>query len=341
MKLVAGQIVDENRVIDLKVLDAVLKGTTTMPQLLERMDVLGWAQRTGIKLKEDAEEWEDDLPAETKPMPGEDPELDKAQDGEERQMSREVIRLSADRGDGHWVTMNGKHVFVEGGKASPAKSDHAASILDRWATPATGSREGEYEAVRKGGESWAKGETHPDSKGWSDLHKETQNRLKKAGVESVHAYRGIELPENHPLVKAIREGKLKTGSKIKIDGAALSGWSTSKNVAEGFANTATAKAERSIGKRKTVGIVIHREIPREDVVAGHMTHTQFLGGENEVIAKNSGGAVVRIHSVSDPSNAIRLSRESCDGELFDISETDSQRFIQKDSDDREDDNDKA
>lgn len=87
VKIVAGQIVDENRVIDLKLLDAVLKGQATMPMLLERMDMNGWAQRTGIKLKEDAADWEEDLadlPVEPKPMPGEfggegDPETDDAQ----------------------------------------------------------------------------------------------------------------------------------------------------------------------------------------------------------------------------------------------------------------------
>lgn len=88
VKLVAGQIVDENRVIDLKILDAVLKGQMTMPMLLERMDMNGWAQRTGVKLKEDAAEWEDDLtdlPVQTKPMPGEDVTQDKSQKDQDEQ----------------------------------------------------------------------------------------------------------------------------------------------------------------------------------------------------------------------------------------------------------------
>jgi len=97
VKLKATPIVDENRVVDLKILDAVLKDQRVSAELFERIDMKGWAQRTGVKLKEGADEFDLDLPADIEPkgMPGENPTQSPAQEKEDaKNLSREIIRLS-------------------------------------------------------------------------------------------------------------------------------------------------------------------------------------------------------------------------------------------------------
>lgn len=52
------EIVDENRVIDGKMLDAMLKGESSASEVFSRVDMDGFMKRNGIKLHENAEDWE-------------------------------------------------------------------------------------------------------------------------------------------------------------------------------------------------------------------------------------------------------------------------------------------
>src|SRR5205814_1767860 len=128
-------------------------------------------------------------------------------------------------GDGGTATDHGKL------GESPV-SDHAAAVIDKWTTPARGSRTGEYEQVRKEGEAWVKGEA---SQGFEHLYSETQSRLVDAGIKEITAYRGMELPADHPLAKAVAEGKLKPGDQISANGMTLTSWSEKEGVAMHFA----------------------------------------------------------------------------------------------------------
>ena len=180
------------------------------------------------------------------------------------------------------------------GGPRPPKSDEAASVIDRWTTPARGGRTGEYEAVRSEGEKWVSG---GKNEGFESLYKETQGRLKKQGIKAVKVYRGIDLPKDHPLAKAISEGKMKAGMEFETTGSVLTSWSGKSGVADHFTDSPLMRAERVSGTRKTIGIVIERRIERKDIVSSHRTHTGFLAGENEYIGKNSGKIRVRLRAV--------------------------------------------
>lgn len=170
-------------------------------------------------------------------------------------------------------------------------SDHAASVLDQWTTPARGSRSGEYEKIRKAGEAWVNG---ADNKGFDHLYAETQSRLKDAGIKEITAYRGMELAHDHPLAQAISSGKLKSGQEISANGMTLTSWSESKGVAAHFADSPTARAARNSGDSKTIGIVVQRVAEAKDVVSGERIHSGFLNGEKELILKNSGSSKLKI-----------------------------------------------
>lgn len=198
------------------------------------------------------------------------------------------------------------------GPTSP-DSDHAAAIIDQWATPATGSREGEYEKVRAAGEKWVNG---AKDKGWQDLYDETQARLKSVDVEQVTAYRGIQIPPDHPLAQAIAAGTLKPGQSFKLEGGTLASWSESKESAAGFASP--SPQDRLSGAK--VGIVLERVIPAREVVVSYQTHTGLIGGERELIALNRGEMKVWLagHGIAGKSES---------GLTFDISAFDAQRGI--------------
>ncbi len=178
-----------------------------------------------------------------------------------------------------------------GSSADSPVSDHAAAVLDQWTTPSTGSREGEYEAIRKRGEEWVKG---GKDQGFQDLYDETQARLKSAGVKEIEAFRGMDIPSNHPLAKAIADGKINVGDEFNASGMVLNSWSEDGDVATRFADNPLARAERNTGARDTIGIVVQRVVKAEDVVTGARVHTGFLNGENELVAKNTGPTKVMI-----------------------------------------------
>lgn len=173
-------------------------------------------------------------------------------------------------------------------------SDHAASILDRYTTPSTGSRTGEYEKARREGEAWVKGEVN---QGWQDLYDETQDRLMAAGVSEIEAFRGIEVPQDHPLARAIADGKVDVGYEFEASGMVLASWSEDDKVATRFADSPLARAERRTGDRKTVGLVVRRISPAADVVTGARVHKGFLDGEKELVLRNTSKARVEVVGV--------------------------------------------
>jgi hypothetical protein len=204
------------------------------------------------------------------------------------------------------------------------RSDHAAAVLDQWTTPATGSRQGEYDEVRKRGEAWVKG---GKDQGFDDLYTETQQTLKEKGVKELKVYRGVDLPHDHPLAQAVMSGKIKEGSTIEASGMAISSWSDKQGVANQFADSVSMRAERAAGKRQSVGIVLERVVEPEHVVSGYMAHSGFLQGENEIVAMNPGKVKVRVVSVHGARP--KTYRPRADGESFDLSTTDNQRGIEK------------
>ena len=173
-------------------------------------------------------------------------------------------------------------------------SDAAAATLDEWTTPARGSREGEYAKVRKRAEKWADG---GKDAGLDDLYAESQVRLKEQGIDSVKAFRGLTLPQDHPLAKAIRSGAMKKGDSFSAEGMKVSSWSENADVAASFGDNFDERAARLVRGSKSIGVVIERTLDRSDIVASHRTHTGFLEGEEEVIALNEGKSKVRIRAI--------------------------------------------
>lgn len=204
------------------------------------------------------------------------------------------------------------------------RSNHAAAVLDQWTTPATGSRQGEYDAVRKQGEAWVKG---GHDQGFDDLYTETQHALKEKGVKQVKVYRGVDLPHDHPLAQAVLSGKIKEGSTIEASGMTISSWSDKPGVAQHFADSPGMRAERHAGKRQSVGIVLERVVEPEHIVSGYMAHSGFLHGENEIVAMNPGKAKVRVVAVYGARPKSFKPPQS--GESFDLSVADDQRGIAK------------
>lgn len=59
VRIVPKEIVDENRVVDQKLLDGIIQNPSAFPELLMRIDLEGWAKRNGIKLRPDAEPFDE------------------------------------------------------------------------------------------------------------------------------------------------------------------------------------------------------------------------------------------------------------------------------------------
>lgn len=204
-----------------------------------------------------------------------------------------------------------------------AKSSAATAIIDSWATPATGSREGDYAIVRADAEAWVKGEKR---RGFATLYKETQAGLKARGIKEATLYRGIALHRDHPLAKAIAAGKIQPGQEFDTEGLTAVSWSDHAGAAEGFASRHRMAAK----DLDTYGIVLERVVPAEDVIATHVVHRGFLPGENEWIAQNKGKAKVRLKAVINPVSMKECKDGDCEGAMsFDVSDTDDQRGIEK------------
>lgn len=194
----------------------------------------------------------------------------------------------------------GRWTDTDGAEMSPASwgsdapdspvSDAAAAVLDQWTTPAVGSREGEFAAIRKAANAWVKGAPHP---GFTALHRETQRMLAQAKVKTIKAYRGVRLRRDHPLVEALRAGKIKPGQEFELSGASLTSWSDSGALADSFSSALKGFAD---GKTDHVGVVLERDIPAADVVASYRTQSGFLAGENEILGRMKGTVKLRIKS---------------------------------------------
>lgn len=209
---------------------------------------------------------------------------------------------------------------------SSPKSDHGASVIDQWSTPATGSREGDYTKIRDDAQRWAGGEKN---KGFDALYKETQGKLKKAGITSVKAYRGVDLPPDHPISRGIANGTIKAGDEVKISGRGVASWSERPGVAQSFTDTIVKRYGRMSGKESTTGVVLERVHPSPDIVTGHRFHSGFIAGESEIVSRTPEAYTVRIHSVYAPKSGKsfdgKCEGDSCD--TFDLSETRYQRGI--------------
>ena len=204
------------------------------------------------------------------------------------------------------------------------KGEHAAGVLDDWATPATGSREGNYAKAKAEAEAWVNGEK---SKGFDELYAETQAGLKSRGIKEAKLYRGIALPADHPLAKAIASGDVGKGTVLKnVSGMAVTSWSDSNGVAEHFATS-----ERLRQKGEAYAVVLERVVSAEDVIGTHKVHRGFLPGENEWIARNKGKVELRVVAAWKP---IGMSEGVQDGSAdgIDLSGTDNQRGIEKPKD---------
>lgn len=212
---------------------------------------------------------------------------------------------------------NGQWINWTGTQDSP-KSDAAAAVLEQWSTPAVGSRTGEYEKIRSAGAKWAEGGKHA---GFERLYQETQTQLKTNKVSGITAYRGIELPHDHPLARAITNGRLKQGDNISVEGMSLTSWSTTRGVAEGYANSLTKRAARAAGQNRTIGLVLRRQAPAEDVVSASFVHKGFLGGENEAILRNPKGRKITVQIIAaDVGGTQTGSRAEILAELYVIQE---------------------
>lgn len=169
-------------------------------------------------------------------------------------------------------------------KPSTIKDSAGQSFVEEWT--GEGGGEAEYQAAKSAGAKWANGEKNPAI---DAVYADTQAKLKAAGVSKVPAYRGVQLPDDHPLVKDIRSGKIKPGDDIEIDGTSFVGWSTDADVAGNYAKSSQASTKGKGGGKK-FGIVLEREIPAEDIVSGSQFHRGFVESEQEILARHSGGA---------------------------------------------------
>jgi hypothetical protein len=206
-----------------------------------------------------------------------------------------------------------------------AKSNKAAAILDSWTTPSRGSREGDYAKARSEMEAWVNG---TKNQGMDDLYAETQAGLASRGIKTEKVFRGIALPVDHPLAKAIAEGRIGPNDSVLLEGATVASWSDSHPAAHSFAQS--HKIEAGAGGKETYGVVLERVADVKDVLASHRVHRGFLAGEGEYIVRNTGKMKVRISSVTLPFG-VKESESSQEHE-FNVSECDNQRGIEKPKD---------
>lgn len=120
------EIVDERRATMDKLLQAALSDPMMRGELFERIDMDSLCQWTGIKMREDAKPF-DEMPTQEDRQEQEVEKaaaLHEATGGDVEKLSRETIMLSMENErDGHWVTLNGAHVFIGGdGRVSKGPS---------------------------------------------------------------------------------------------------------------------------------------------------------------------------------------------------------------------------
>lgn len=125
---------------------------------------------------------------------------------------------------------------------------------------------------------------------WKAIHDYTQSYFTANGETEIKSYRGMVLPEDHPVFKAIDAGSLNEGDEFELDKAVdFASYSKSENTALAFTIFNSKEGHR--------GLVIERVVPAEDVVMYSEAYRPFapststLHHEGELIAKHKGSAI--------------------------------------------------
>ena len=175
---------------------------------------------------------------------------------------------------------------IEAGKPEPAKHPLATSMLDFLSDDQSYRPGGAaaYRTIRQSGKDWAEGkEQHKDiNDAWQSIYDETQARLKAQGIPGIVCYRGVRVPPDHPLSKAVKAGKLKAGDEVELDGTVMTSWSGHKKIAKRFVNLRGAENEDHIG------FVFKVNAPAKEIVTSHLTHDSLKVHEAEHVLKNTG-----------------------------------------------------
>lgn len=138
-------------------------------------------------------------------------------------------------------------------------------------------------------------------------YKATQKELGSAGINSIEAYRGIDVPINDSLAKDLASNKIKIGDTITLKRNSFASYSTDKDVAETFAETpiptVTADGEFASPRidGQSVGVLVRRVIKKQHVVA-HPKSSRAYARQSEVVAIHDGEMQVEIVGVYDLEN---------------------------------------
>lgn len=151
-------------------------------------------------------------------------------------------------------------------------------FVDQWA--AISSIEDQKAFDRKQAEVRAWVDDPASSPEIEAIYQSTQGRLASQGITQVESFRGVTIPKDHPLAKAVASGQLTVGSNATINGMKAVSYSEQLDVAGRFASPFSEKAASEIG------VIFRRRIPAEDIIASHRTQEGFFRGEDEIVAKS-------------------------------------------------------
>lgn len=153
--------------------------------------------------------------------------------------------------------------------AKPSASSE--ELVSNWTRISSMKSPSDFKKIRDVGIAWMRG---AENREFEEAYRETQEKLDAPEITS---YRGITLPDSHPLAKALSLGKIKNNSKIEVSGMELNSWSEDFNVAGRFASAV---------KNGEMGIIVKSIIKKENVLMSHRTQRGFFKNEKEIVAMN-------------------------------------------------------
>ncbi len=322
VRICAAPLVDEQAALLREIMKAVLTAPGNIDLLAGMLDLESSMEEVGLTVRKDAV-YPDPSGADNPADPGNanDPSSVVASIFSAARRSRSEPTLSLDCGTGYGGFKPGNNCASGGSGggdkgASPRTTGATGDLVDTWARQQGDSTR--YTAVRNEGIAHFRDGKKSDQ--WESVYQDTQAKMSHDGISEVRAFRGVRLPSDHPLIEAIRAGKIKAGQTVSIDGMELNSFSEKLTEAQRFA---------SPYKDSQHGVVFERVIPARDVVASHRYQKSFYSNEGEVIAKNAGKMKLRIIGtvVDDKTVGISLSAGGKDDQSFDLTETDDQRGI--------------